>query len=328
MIIITGGAGFIGSNCVATLAQATDEPLVVCDFFGADEKWQNIKHVTLEDILAPEELFDFLALQGEDVSTIVHMGAISSTMEKDVGLIVDQNFKLSKDLFEWCAENKKRLIYASSAATYGDGALGFVDGYDPLHLTRLNPLNAYGWSKNMFDRFVAARIARKAPMPPQCVGLKFFNVYGPNEYHKGNQVSVVWQLYHQVKDGKTSAKLFKSYKKGYDHGGQLRDFVSVMDCCKVLVWLYKNPQVTGLLNVGTGQARSFKDLAESVFTALKQAPRIDYIDMPEGLAEKYQYYTQADLTHLRAAGYKEPFMTLEEGVKEYITYLVKEDPYR
>jgi ADP-glyceromanno-heptose 6-epimerase precursor (EC 5.1.3.20) len=328
MIIVTGGAGFIGSHFVKTLQEGTHEPIVVCDVFGKDEKWQNLKRVLLHDLISPDELYDFLDAYQGDISGIIHMGAISSTTEQDVDLIVDHNFKLSKDLFTWCAEQKVRFIYASSAATYGDGRNGFVDGDNPEHLQNFTPLNAYAWSKHAFDRYVAAQKQRGAPLPPQCVGLKFFNVYGPNEYHKGSQLSVVWQLFQQLKQGDTSVKLFKSNCDQYEDGGQCRDFIYVKDCSKVLHWFWEHPKVSGLFNVGTGTARSFKDLAEAVFKALALPPQIDYIEMPKGLAQKYQNFTQADLTNLRHAGYDHPFTSLEAGVKDYIeTYLKQDDPY-
>ena len=328
MIIVTGGAGFIGSNYVETLSRVSDEPIVVCDDFGTDEKWQNIKRHLIHDMISPVELFEYIEEYEHNITTIVHMGAISTTTEADVDLIIDNNFKISKDLYDWCTLNHKRFIYASSAATYGAGDNGFVDGDSPEHLRSFVPLNGYAWSKHAFDRFIADEKRRGNAQPAQCVGLKFFNVYGPNEYHKGNQMSVAWQLYHQIKST-APAKLFKSQKEGYADGEQLRDFVYVDDCCKVLQWLYETPSVNGLFNVGTGKARTFKDLALSVFKALDQDPRIDYIDMPDGLAKKYQYFTEASLENLRAAGYKEDFYSLEEGVKDYVhNYLMKDDPYK
>lgn len=328
MIIITGGAGFIGSNYVETLARVSDEPVVICDDFGNDEKWQNVKRRLVHDIIAPDEFFEYLEEHSDAITMIVHMGAISATTERDVDLIINNNFKLSKDLYDWCTVHQTRFIYASSASTYGAGEKGFVDGDNPDHLETFTPLNGYAWSKHAFDRFVADQKRRGKTQPPQCVGLKFFNVYGPNEYHKGHQMSVAWQLYHQI-NATAPAKLFKSNKEGYEDGGQLRDFVYVEDCCKVLTWLYQNPTINGLFNVGTGKARTFNDLAHSVFAALEKEPRIDYIDMPDGLGEKYQYFTEASLDNLRNAGYTENFYSLEEGVKDYVqSYLIKDDPYK
>jgi ADP-L-glycero-D-manno-heptose 6-epimerase len=330
MIIITGGAGFIGSNLIAALHDKNiKEPIVVCDTFGDDEKWQNLKKAQLEDIVPPEELFAFLETYLDDINIIYHLGAISTTTAKDADLVMKKNFKFSKALFQWCSRHQKRFIYASSAATYGDGKRGFTDHSDPTHLSQFTPLNVYAWSKHLFDRFIAEAKQRGDLLPTQCVGLKFFNVYGPNEYHKNGQMSLVWQVFQQIKPGNQPARLFKSYHDDYPDGGQLRDFVWVGDCEKVLLWLYTHPKVNGLFNVGTGKARSFKDLATAVFAALNQKPRIEYIEMPPGLHEKYQYFTQADVNNIRNAGYKDAFTSLDEGVKLYVQqYLQQPDPYR
>jgi ADP-L-glycero-D-manno-heptose 6-epimerase len=255
------------------------------------------------------------------------MGAISATTEKDADLIVETNIVLSRRLWKWCGKNQVKFIYASSAATYGDGEQGFKDSQAIEELARLKPLNAYGWSKHVFDRRVARVLKNKnEPVPPQWAGLKFFNVYGPNEYHKDDMMSVICKLYPQVMAG-AAAKLFKSHKPQYENGGQLRDFVYVKDCVSVVLWLLENEKVSGLFNVGTGEARSFKDLAEATFKAAGREPKISYIDMPEGLREKYQYFTQANMDKLKAAGYNKPFTTLEAGIKDYVSYLQKEDPY-
>jgi ADP-L-glycero-D-manno-heptose 6-epimerase len=258
------------------------------------------------------------------------MGAISSTTERDVDLILDTNFVLSRRLWKWCARHGVRFIYASSAATYGDGEQGFTDHEDVEGLSRLCPLNPYGWSKHLFDRRVARVVKEKLEdLPPQWAGLKFFNVYGPNEYHKGEQMSVICKLYPQARAG-AAARLFKSHHKNYEDGGQLRDFVWVGDCVEVMLWLYQNKAVNGLFNVGTGKARSFKDLATATYKAAKVEPKITFIDMPEALQSKYQYYTQADMAKLRKAGYAKPFTELEDGVKTYVqTFMARrDDPYR
>ena len=256
------------------------------------------------------------------------MGAISATTETDVDVIVENNFRLSRDLLTWCATKDVRFIYASSAATYGDGSQGFEDQADLEHLAKLNPLNAYAWSKHSFDRYVSSLQTHTNALPPQIVGLKFFNVYGPNEYHKGKMLSVAWQIYQSIKDGITPAKLFKSYHLDYPHGGQLRDFVYVADCVSIVEWLIDNPQVSGLFNVGTGVARSFKDLAQACFKALNQEARLEYIDMPESLQGKYQYYTQASIEKLRSKGYQKAMTSLEDGVQDYlVNYLQNPDPY-
>lgn len=333
MIVVTGGTGFIGSNVVAGLEAAGYENLVICDVLGTGDKWRNIAKRELRDIVPPDRLMDYLDGHAGEIEAIVHMGAISSTTEKDADLIVETNFVLSRKLWKWCATNDVRFIYASSAATYGDGGEGFEDQDSIAHLAKLRPLNAYGWSKHVFDRRVSRivqdnRAGTGEKMPPQWAGLKFFNVYGPNEYHKGDMMSVACKLYPQIMAG-IVAKLFRSGHPDYQDGGQMRDFIYVGDCVDVILWLLENPQVSGLFNVGSGKARSFKDLAESCFRALGKAPQINYIDMPQELQAKYQYFTQADMTKLRAAGYTKPMTELEEGVRIYMQdYLSKADQYK
>ena len=333
MIVITGGAGFIGSNLVAGLEQKGEMNLVVCDRFGNDDKWRNVAKRELRDIVQPENLLRYLDLHAGEVKTIFHMGAISTTTETNADLIIQSNFTLSRRLWHWCSENNVRLIYASSAATYGNGEQGFVDDDSPEALSKLRPLNPYGWSKHLFDRRVSRIVhggkgQAKEKSPPQWAGLKFFNVYGPNEYHKGDQMSVVCKLHPQILAG-AAARLFKSDKADYPDGGQLRDFVYVQDCVDVMLWLHDNPKVNGLFNVGTGKARSFKDLAEAAFLANDKKSKINYIDMPDNLRGKYQYYTQANVSRLRRAGYTKPFTELEEGIRRYVQdFLLQDDPYR
>lgn len=329
MIIVTGGTGFIGSNLVAALEEKGAKDIVVCDTFGEGDKWRNIAKRELRDIVHPDNLFDYLETHTDKVEVIFHMGAISSTTETDVDLIVETNVVLSRRLWKWCGTNGKRLIYASSAATYGDGEQGFEDVQSVEGLAKLKPLNAYGWSKHLFDRRVARVLEEKSEsIPTQWAGLKFFNVYGPNEYHKEDQMSVICKLYPQVVAG-AAAKLFKSHRDDYEDGGQLRDFVYVKDCVNVMIWLYENEKVSGLFNVGTGEARSFKDLAESTFKAAGKDPKINYIDMPEQLREKYQYFTEANMSNLRQAGYDKEFTSLEDGITDYVqNYMSKEDGYR
>ena len=329
MIIVTGGTGFIGSNLVAGLEEHGAQDIVICDTLGIEEKWRNIAKREIRDVVHPDRLFDYLETHQEKIKAIFHMGAISSTMERDVDLIAETNIVLTRRLWKWCGKNQVRLIYASSAATYGDGKQGFEDDQSIEGLKKLHPLNAYGWSKHVFDRRVARVLEEgNEPVPPQWAGLKFFNVYGPNEYHKDDQMSVICKLYPQVVAG-ASAKLFMSHHPDYEDGGQLRDFVYVKDCVNVMLWLYDNEKVSGIYNVGTGQARSFKDLAEATFNAADVPPKINYIEMPEALREKYQYFTEADMSKLKAAGYDKEFTSLEEGVKDYVqNYMAQEDPYR
>ncbi len=329
MIVVTGAAGFIGSNLLAGLEERGIYDVVVCDVLGSNDKWRNISKREIRDFIKPENLIEYLEMHKEEVSVVFHMGAISSTTEKDADLIMEMNFALSRALFKWCAKNEVRLIYASSCATYGNGDNGFVDDESTEFLAKLRPLNPYGWSKHLFDRTVARfKENDKEAIPPQCVGLKFTNVYGPNEYHKGEQMSVVCKLYPQVVAG-AAAKLFKSHHADYEDGGQLRDFIYVEDCVDVMMWFYDNPDKSGLFNVGTGKARSFKDLALSVFNAVGKEPKINYIDMPEELKGKYQYYTQADMSKLRKVGYEKEFTELEDGIRKYVLdYMASEDPYK
>ncbi|MGB0682632.1 MAG: ADP-glyceromanno-heptose 6-epimerase [Magnetovibrionaceae bacterium] len=327
MYLITGGAGFIGSNIAAAIEQTLDAPVVICDRLRDGVKWRNIAKRDLVDIIHPDVLFDWLDVRGKDLSGIIHMGAISATTETDADKIVKNNFRLSLDLWEWAAEADVPLIYASSAATYGDGEQGFDDNADRAHLAGLQPLNAYGWSKHLFDRRIMRLLSDGGKAPPQWAGLKFFNVYGPNEYHKGGQKSVVAHLYPQISE-KGQARLFQSHHPDYEDGGQLRDFVWVGDCANVVIWLLMNKGVSGLFNVGTGKAESFNALAGGVFQALGKEVAIDYVPTPEAIRDKYQYYTQADMSRLYAAGYNQPFTPLGEGVGRYVTdYLRKDDPF-
>jgi ADP-L-glycero-D-manno-heptose 6-epimerase len=321
MFLVTGGAGFIGSNLVAAL-EARGAEVAVCDRLGRGDKWRNLAKRELADLVPPERLMGWL--DGRRLDGIYHMGAISTTTETDADLILHQNFSVSLDLWNWCAKAKVPLVYASSAATYGDGQAGFEDDEKPAALAKLRPMNAYGWSKHLFDRR-AIRLAASGTKPPRWAGLKFFNVYGPNEYHKGSQLSVAWQIHQRVKAGEP-ARLFKSYVPKYADGGQLRDFVWVGDCVDVALWLGGNAD--GLFNVGTGEARSFDDLARAVFRASNREPRIAYVDMPEAMRGRYQYFTRSNPEKLRRAGYTRPFTSLEDGVRRYVQdYLVKPDPY-
>ena len=328
MIVITGGAGFIGSNILAALEERGETDLVVCDRLRSGTKWRNIAKHEVSDLVHPEQLFDFLAANREPIKAIIHMGAVSSTTETDADHISANNFSLSLALWTWCASHDVRFIYASSAATYGDGAAGFDDDWSIGHLAKLQPLNAYGWSKHLFDRRVARKLLEGKRKPPQWAGLKFFNVYGPNEYHKGGQQSVVAQIYpHAAADAAYS--LFRSHRPDYKDGEQLRDFIWVGDVVDVVMWLYDNPSVNGLFNVGTGKARSFKDLASAVYRSLGKEPMIKFVDTPVAIRDKYQYFTQAKMDRLHEAGYTKPFTSLEDGVALYVNkYLSQSDQFR
>jgi len=319
LVVVTGGAGFIGSNIVLELATAGLR-VVISDRLRSGEKWRNIAPAQLYDFLRPEVLADWLARRGDKVAAIVHMAAISSTTEPDVDRLVANNIRLSLDLWEWCAANATRFIYASSAATYGDGSNGFSDDQSPAALAALRPLNAYGWSKHVVDRRIVGDAVHGRAVPPQWAGLKFFNVYGPNEAHKGDMQSVVSKVYPLVAAGQP-VRLFKSHRPDYRDGGQLRDFVYVKDCVATVSWLLRNPTVNGLFNVGSGAERSFLDLVKAVGAAVGREPDIRFIDTPAELRDKYQYFTRAEITKLRAAGFDLPFHSLEEGVQDYVRSL-------
>ena len=282
----------------------------------------------LADVVRPDDLPDFLAARKGKIETIFHMGANSATTETDVDSIVRTNIRATLDLWDWCTANGASFIYASSAATYGDGTQGFDDDPSPAALAKLQPLNPYGWSKHMVDRRVADLLRDKnAARPRQHVGLKFFNVYGPNEGHKGGMRSVVHQVQPVAAKGE-AFPLFRSHREGIPDGGQQRDFIWVGDVVDVMLWLRDHPKVSGLFNLGTGHARSFLDLATAVYAALGKNAQIAWRDTPEALRDKYQYFTQAKMERLRAAGYTRPFTSLEDGVRKYVLdHLVKEDPY-
>jgi len=327
MILVTGGAGFIGSNIAAALAEQAI-PVAICDRFRSENKWRNVSKLELRDVVAPELLAPWLEAHVAQMEAVVHMGAISSTTESDVDLIMEVNFRLSQMLWRWCATHGKPLVYASSAATYGAGEQGFDDDSSLEALAKLRPLNAYGWSKHLFDRWVARELADGRPKPPQWVGLKFFNVYGPNEYHKGGMQSVVAQKYPIAAAGEPLT-LFRSHRPDVPDGGQKRDFVYVGDCVEVVSWLLNNAHVNGLFNLGTGQARSFEDLARAVFAALQRPANIQYVEMPAVIRPNYQYFTEASIERLRNAGYTRPFTSLADGVRDYVgRYLARPDRYR
>ena len=326
MLLVTGGAGFIGSNVVAALNDAGRADVAVCDLLGCEGKWRNLAKRQLADIVPPAQLPDWL--NGRRLDAIIHLGAISETTATDGDLVIETNFRLSMRLLDWCTAHATPFIYASSASTYGDGAQGFRDDPSISALKVLRPMNLYGWSKHLFDMAVATRAGRGEKMPPQWVGLKFFNVFGPNEYHKGGMMSVLARRFDDIKAGRT-VQLFKSHRDGTADGDQRRDFIYVDDAVRVMMWLLATPAVSGIFNVGTGKARSFKDQISSAYAALGTAPNIGYVDMPESIRGSYQYFTESDVDRLRRAGYNGGFTALEDAVGTYVKdYLDRADRFR
>lgn len=309
--IVTGGAGFIGSNIIAALNERGEEDILVVDHLGQSEKWRNLVGLTFADYREKDDFraaiqFDRL----EAVDVVFHMGACSSTTESNASYLVDNNYRYTRELCEWCLEHDVRFIYASSGATYGDGSMGYSD--DDETTQKLRPLNMYGFSKHMFDLWALRR-----GLFDRIVGLKFFNVFGPREDHKGEMRSVANKSFRQIMET-GEAKLFRSYRPDYKDGEQVRDFVYVKDAVQVALWFADNPDVSGLFNCGTGCARTWNDLVKAVFAALGQPPKIAYVDMPDFLRGQYQYHTVADIQKLRMAGYRGLFTELEEAVRDYV----------
>jgi ADP-L-glycero-D-manno-heptose 6-epimerase len=326
MLLVTGGAGFIGSNVVAALNEAGRNDVAVNEVLGTDQKWRNLAKRQVADVVPPADLFRWL--EGRKLDAVVHMGAISDTTATDADLVMENNFRCSMRLLDWCTDARVPFIYASSAATYGDGTEGFDDDWSPAALQKLKPLNLYGWSKQLFDQAVAERFVKKESLPPQWAGLKFFNVFGPNEYHKGEMMSLVAKRFDDARSGRT-VRLFKSHRPGIGDGEQRRDFIYVDDAVAVVRWLMETPKVSGVFNVGTGKARSFRDLVAAMFRALGREPAIEYIDMPDNIRAQYQYFTEAKVDRLLHAGYNAGFTPLEDGVKRYVTqFLDTADHYR
>ena len=316
MIIVTGGAGFIGSNLVNFLSMNTNQKIVSVDYLNESNKnYFNFANIIMVN---PKKLESFLRKFKNEVKVIVHLGAISSTTCNDANLVLENNVRLSIRLKNWCDKNLKRFIYASSAATYGDGNNGFLDNSNFEYLSKLTPLNLYGWSKQIIDlNFFSKKFSKK-----QLVGLKFFNVYGPNEFHKDEMRSIVLKIYEQVKS-KKSIKLFKSHNKNYKDGEQLRDFIYVKDVVKVISWFIDNPNKNGLFNVGSSLPRSFNDVTNAVFRNFNYPKKITYIKTPENIRNQYQYFTKAEISKLRKVGFKDKFHSLEDGINDYVNNYLK-----
>jgi ADP-L-glycero-D-manno-heptose 6-epimerase len=321
MIILTGGAGFIGSVLLARLNEEGYNDVLIVDELDSSDKWKNLIGKRFIGYIHKDDFISSLEERSWDgVEALFHLGACTSTTERNVDYLMKNNYEFSKKLAVWCQWNKTPFIYASSASTYGDGSNGFSD--DNSVVDSYRPLNPYGFSKHIFDQWLIW-----AGFDKECTGFKFFNVFGPNEYHKGSMASLVYKAYHQVSE--TGAlKLFRSANPKYQDGEFLRDFIYVKDCVDVLIWAFKNPEVKGIYNLGTGKARSWNDLAKALFSAMGKVENIQYIDMPQEIQGAYQYFTEADMSKLQGSGYKKSFAELDDAVRDYVQgYLMKPQPY-
>ena len=326
MIILTGGGGMIGSMIAWHLnTQMNFDDFVIVDDLINEQQENNFNKRKFIEYIAKDDLEKYLN-DKKNVSAVIHMGAISATTESNFNRLLQSNIRFSQALWHWCAENKVPFIYASSAATYGNGSVGYGD--NESELDKLSPLNAYGYSKHFFDRWVQLELSKNQPSPPQWCGLKFFNVYGPNEYHKGRMASVAFHAFNQFKET-NQIKLFKSEHPSYADGMQVRDFIYVKDAVKIIIFFLNNNNFSGLYNAGTGNAETFKALAEAVLINTKGQPDdIKYIEMPNDLKGKYQYYTQATMNKINSIGFNDNFMNLKEGVTDYLeNYLLTSDRY-
>ncbi len=323
LTVVTGAAGFIGRNVVAELNRRGNRDLLLVDRLGTDERWKNLVGLEYEDILSPEEFLDRTQGIGEaplpEIEGIIHLGACSATTERDADYLLRNNYAYTRSLCEWCLANNARFVYASSAATYGDGALGYDD--DDFVTPTLQPLNMYGYSKHMFDLW-ALRHGLFSREKNPIAGLKYFNVYGPYEDHKDDMRSVVNKSFGQIGE-KGTVQLFKSHRPEYRDGEQMRDFIYVKDAVNVTLFFYEEKNKGGLFNCGTGNARTWRDLVTAVYAAMGREPKIDYIPMPDHLQGKYQYFTEARPDKLRAAGYAAPFTTLEDGIRDYVVHYLQ-----
>jgi ADP-L-glycero-D-manno-heptose 6-epimerase len=316
MIVITGAAGFIGSCMISKLNENGINDIVIVDDFSNENKNKNLEHKTFIDKIHRKDFFSWLDKNHLNVDFIVHIGARTDTTEFDVTVFNELNLNYSKKMWVDCSKFNIPLIYASSAATYGMGEFGYKDDHGIIE--QLKPLNPYGESKNNFDKWALQQTSQ----PPFWAGLKFFNVYGPNEYHKSRMASVIFHTFKQVNE-KGNVKLFRSHRAEYKDGMQLRDFVYVKDLLNVIYFLIQNKPQSGIYNLGTGKARAFLDLAKATFKAMKKTEHIDFIDTPEDIRDKYQYFTEANMEKLQKAGYSKAFYSLEEGISDYVTnYLI------
>lgn len=317
MIIVTGGAGFIGSHLVTRLNQEeVKDSIVVVDWLGEEGKWRNLQKAILSDFIPPEELFPYLKAHQKKVKKIIHLGAISSTTDHQGDKVIETNFRLSQSLWSWCSKTHVPFFYASSAATYGKGEQGFEDSWDPSYLNKLEPLNLYGWSKHLFDQWVSREVVEGRPCPPQWVGFKFFNVFGPRENHKGPQQSMISQIIRSLENHEPIS-LFKSAHPPWADGEQRRDFVWIGDCIDVIMWFHHSHHISGIFNVGSGQDRSFLEVAQVLSKTWGRRVDILYKDMPPSLIPHYQCFTRANLERLQQVGYPLPMTSLEKALDLY-----------
>ena len=317
MLIITGGAGFIGSNLIYELNRIKEKNIIICDVLNSKLKKNYLKKLSYKKIVPPIKIFNFLEKNKEKIRYIFHLGAISATTSSNFSKLIKNNLEFPIKILKFCNLNKIDLIYASSASTYGNGKNGFNDNDNLHYLNKLKPLNLYGKSKNLFDLHVSKKIKKKSELSIQCVGLKFFNVYGKNEKHKKKQMSIISSLSSIIKK-KGKVKLFKSHNKNFKDGEQKRDFIHVSDCINVILWFYKKNRISGLFNVGTGDARTFIDVTKILYKELKIKENISFIDTPKNIRKHYQYYSKANIAKLRKYGYKKKFQNIEDGIKLFI----------
>lgn len=317
-IAITGAAGFIGSYLTGYLNQAGFHNLILVDDFSDERKHRNLEHKTFKEKVDREQFFDWYQQNSGSIKAIFHLGARTDTTEMDYAVHKKWNLDYSKKIWQLCTHHNIPLLYASSAATYGGGEHGYLDRHDIVQ--QLKPLNPYGVSKNEFDIWAL----QHEQAPPHWYGVKFFNVYGPNEYHKGRMASVIFHAYRQIKE-KGEVMLFRSHKPEFEDGGQKRDFIYVKDVVRMCVWLMESRSADGLYNIGTGKARTFYDLVSAVFSTLSLEPKVNFIDTPEDIRDKYQYFTEADMNKFLSTGYSQTFHSLEDGVREYVSQFLERD---
>jgi len=321
MIIVTGGAGFIGSALIAALNKRQIADILVVDQLASDEKWKNLRNLSFADYVEKD---DFLEMVLENkisppIEAVFHLGACTSTTETNASYLIKNNYEYTKLLAQWATDADVGFIYASSAATYGDGSAGFSD--DEGQIDKLRPLNMYGYSKQLFDLW-----ARRAGLLKKIVGLKYFNVFGPNEYHKGDMRSFIVKAFEQI-NTKGKVGLFKSYKPEFKDGEQKRDFIYVKDAADMTLFFLDNPRLSGLFNIGTGKARTWNDLVKAVFAAMGKEPKIEYIEMPDSIRSQYQYFTEADIAKLHKAGYNKEITSLEDAIKDYVQNYLQKNGY-